>query len=84
MEGDTTLSIQVGEAAPEILYNLDQFGTNLHVNHTEITMNIDNRAIVPDVVRYLASHNIDIYAITPRHHTLEERFIEILGTDGGL
>ena len=82
--GETTLSIQVGDAAPDVLKGLEQFGNNLQVKDRNITMTIDSGAIVPQIARFLATHDIDVYAMTPRHHSLEERFIEILGTDGGL
>jgi ABC-2 type transport system ATP-binding protein len=82
--GETTLSIQIGEAELDALKSLEQFGSSLHINQNKITMTIENGAVIPQITRCLTSKNIDIYAITPRQHTLEERFIEILGMDGGL
>jgi hypothetical protein len=35
-------------------------------------------------VRYLVAGGADVYEITPQRRSLEERFLEIVGADGGL
>jgi hypothetical protein len=35
-------------------------------------------------MRYLVNHGVDVYECTPQRLSLEERFLEIVGTDGGL
>ena len=39
---------------------------------------------VPEVNRRLVAAGVDVLALEPSRRTLEERFIEIVGTDGGL
>jgi hypothetical protein len=40
--------------------------------------------VVPEIVRYLVACGVDVYEVTPQRLSLEERFLEIVGTDGGL
>jgi hypothetical protein len=40
--------------------------------------------VVPEIVRYLVAHGANVYAVSPQRPSLEERFLEIVGTDGGL
>jgi hypothetical protein len=35
-------------------------------------------------VRYLVAKAADVYEVTPQRLSLEERFLEIVGSDGGL
>jgi hypothetical protein len=36
------------------------------------------------VNRYLVEQGVEVYALKPQHIALEDLFIEIVGTDGGL
>jgi hypothetical protein len=40
--------------------------------------------VVPELVRYLVASGADVYELTPQRRSLEERFLEIVGSDGGL
>jgi hypothetical protein len=35
-------------------------------------------------VRYLVAQGADVYEVIPQRFSLEERFLEIVGSDGGL
>jgi hypothetical protein len=39
---------------------------------------------LPEVNRYLVQQGVDVYAINPQHISLEDLFIQVVGTDGGL
>ena len=39
---------------------------------------------MPEITRYLVAHGAEVYALTPKHASLEEVFIETVGKDGGL
>jgi ABC-2 type transport system ATP-binding protein len=45
---------------------------------------VPSREVLPQVVRYLVSCGAEIYEFTPQRLSLEERFLEIVGSDGGL
>ena len=39
---------------------------------------------LPAIARYLVAQGAEVFALTPQHLSLEELFIQIVGTDGGL
>jgi len=39
---------------------------------------------IPEVTRYLVEHGVDIFEVDPLNISLEDLFIQIVGTDGGL
>ena len=41
-------------------------------------------ADLPGIVRFLVSCNVDVYEVTPQRLSLEDLFLKIVGTDGGL
>lgn len=49
-----------------------------------MTLTLDGEADLPLVNRYLVEQGVDVFALRPQHVSLEDLFIEIVGTDGGL
>jgi ABC-2 type transport system ATP-binding protein len=47
-------------------------------------LSVSSGAVIPEIVRYLVAKGADVYEVTPQRLSLEERFLEIVGTDGGL
>ncbi len=49
-----------------------------------LTLSLSSSDLLPEVVRYLVRKGADIYEVAPQRLSLEERFLEIVGQDGGL
>jgi ABC-2 type transport system ATP-binding protein len=49
-----------------------------------LTFRVADRAVLPEVLRYLVSQGVDVYEFTPERQSLEELFLEIVGSEGGL
>ena len=49
-----------------------------------LTFTLDSEADLPAINRYLVEQGADVYAFSPQNVSLEELFIQIVGTDGGL
>jgi hypothetical protein len=49
-----------------------------------LTLKLSSSALLPEVVRYLVAKGADVYEVIPQRLSLEERFLEIVGSDGGL
>ncbi len=75
---------QVCGLTPEILNNLHVWATHLEQNGTELRLRLKDAEHAPQVLRYLVESGARIYSFTPQRRSLEDRFLEILGTDGGL
>jgi hypothetical protein len=39
---------------------------------------------MPEINRYLVDQGVDVYALRPKQLSLEDLFIQVVGTEGGL
>jgi len=84
MEDQTTVSIRAPNVTAEIANGLSRWSRSVRTERDYVTLSVLSGAVVPEVVRYLVASGVDVYEVTPRRVSLEERFLEIVGTDGGL
>ena len=68
----------------ELLNGLNQFGHDARVDGDHLQLMIEDRQKLPELARWLIGQGIDLYALTPQHVSLEDMFLQIVGTDGGL
>ena len=47
-------------------------------------MTLRSEADLPALNRYLVEQGVDVYSLRPQQISLEDLFIQIVGTDGGL
>ncbi len=83
-EGAVRLTIRANGMTPEILAGLCQWGKDVRADGNAVTMVISDDAPLPVIARFLVAQGVDIYALTPERLALEDLFIQIVGTDGGL
>jgi ABC-2 type transport system ATP-binding protein len=84
VDGETSVTIRCSEPTPDTLEGLGQFGKNVRMNGDSITLTVSEEACLPAITRYLVAQGVDVYAITPQRLSLEDLFIQVVGTDGGL
>ena len=84
VDGETSVTVRAGGLTPETLAGLSQWGRNLRADGDHLTLTVADTAALPAITRYLVAQGADVYALTPQHLSLEELFIQIVGTDGGL
>lgn len=84
VEGETTVAIRANGLTPEIVAGLAEWGRDPRQDGDHLTLTIASDSALPAINRFLVSKNIDVYALTPQRLSLEELFIQIVGTDGGL
>lgn len=83
-QGETAVAIRAGGLTPEIVAGLSEWGRDPRRDGDHLTLTISADSALPAITRYLVSHNLEVYALTPQRLSLEELFIQIVGTDGGL
>jgi ABC-2 type transport system ATP-binding protein len=89
IDGEVRLSIHADLSAGA-LESLERYGRSLRWGAArsgvglQITLHVDAESAVPEITRYLTSAGAAVYAITPERISLEELFIQVVGTDGGL
>lgn len=83
-EEQTTVSIRAANVTTEIVGGLSLWSRSVRAERERLTLSVSSAAVVPEIVRYLVANGAKIYEVTPQRLSLEERFLEIVGTDGGL
>lgn len=83
-EEQTAVSIRATNVTAEIVSGLSHWCSSVRTTSERLILSVSSSAVVPEIVRYLTTSGADVYEVTPQRLSLEERFLEIVGTDGGL
>jgi ABC-2 type transport system ATP-binding protein len=83
-EEKTTVSIRAVNVTSEMVKGLCQWAPSVRSEGERLTLILSSNAVLPEVVRYLVAKGADVYEVIPQRLSLEERFLEIVGSDGGL
>ena len=84
VDGETSVTIRAAGLTQEILVGLNAWGQDIRADGDHVTLAVSNEAALPAITRYLVAQGAEVYAITPQRLSLEELFIQTVGTDGGL
>ncbi len=87
--GATSVLIRGEGLTPEVVAALCEWGRDVRADGNQgsvgqVTLTIADETALPAMARYLVAHNVAVYALTPQRLSLEDLFIQIVGTDGGL
>ncbi len=66
------------------LRGLEQWAQSIRSEGERIELDVANEDAVPEIVSHLVGRGARVYSVTARQATLEELFLRIVGTDGGL
>jgi ABC-2 type transport system ATP-binding protein len=83
-EEQTTVSIRAVNVSREVVNGLSQWSPSVRSEDERLTLTLSSHALLPEVVRYLVAKGADVYEVAPQRLSLEDRFLEIVGRDGGL
>jgi ABC-2 type transport system ATP-binding protein len=84
VDGATSVTLRASGLTPQVIEGLNQWGKDVRVDGDHVTLTMSDESALPTMTRYLVAQNVDVYAITPQRLSLEDLFIQIVGTDGGL
>ena len=84
VDGATSVSLRASGLSSEILTGLEAWGKDIRVDGNRVAMTVPDESVLPAITRYLVTHDVELYAFTPQKLSLEDLFIQIVGTDGGL
>ena len=82
--GATGVTIHARGMMPEILIGLSQWAQEVRLDGDHVSLSVADEAALPAITRYLVAQNVDVYGIAAQRLSLEDLFIQIVGTDGGL
>lgn len=91
--GALDVELRLGPVAPQILEGLARFGDlppeggshgingGSHAINGRVHLRVATEAVVPEIARWLVATGVPIYELHSRRRTLEERFIDVMGSD---
>ena len=82
--GATGVTIHARGMTPDTLAGLGQWAQEVRLDGDQVSLSVGDEAALPAITRYLVAQNVDVYGIAAQRLSLEDLFIQIVGTDGGL
>ena len=76
--------IRAGKVTADMVKGLGQWTSSARYEEGRLAFSLSSNATLPEVVRYLVSAGADIYEVAPQRLSLEERFLQVVGGDGGM
>ena len=84
IEGELSVEVRARNVRPEVLQGLSHWSRSVRLDGEHLALTLDSEVDLPHVNRYLVEQGVDVYSLRPEHVSLEDLFIQIVGTDGGL
>jgi ABC-2 type transport system ATP-binding protein len=84
LDGELIVQVRARNLNPQIVGGLSQWSRDVRLDGDHLALTVSGEENLPEIHRYLVDQGIDVYAFRPEHVSLEELFIQIVGTDGGL
>src|SRR5215831_13678800 len=84
IDGETTVSLRARKLDAQILAGLTKWGAVIHSDAERLSLTVGTSDVIPDLLRYLVRSGVDVFEVTPHRLSLEERFLQVVGEDGGL
>jgi ABC-2 type transport system ATP-binding protein len=82
VDGETTLSIRVRDVPPDCMDGLSTWAKDIRLDGDTLHMVVLEEDSLPAINRYLVDSGAQVFAFTPQKLSLEDLFIQIVGTDG--
>jgi hypothetical protein len=76
--------VRASNLTAEMAAGLKQWASSAAFQDHQLTLSVPSREVLPHILRYLVNCGAEVYEFTPQRLSLEERFLEIVGSDGGL
>jgi ABC-2 type transport system ATP-binding protein len=84
VEGELTVEVRARNLSPEVIAGLSRWSQNVRADGEHLSLTLSGEAQIPEINRYLAENGVDVFALRPKQLSLEDLFIQIVGTEGGL
>jgi ABC-2 type transport system ATP-binding protein len=84
VDGELTVTIRGRPLGPEVLTGLERWAQNVRADGEFLHLTVSDQAVLPQINRFLVQAGVEVFALQPQEISLEDLFIQIVGTDGGL
>ena len=83
--GSLQVILRVGQPTAKLLVDLARFGdgVDLERKNGRIYLSVPDETVVPRVAAWLIAEGHTLYELTPQRLTLEQRFLQVVGSESG-
>jgi ABC-2 type transport system ATP-binding protein len=78
------VSMRARKLSEEAITGLSPWISSLRLDGELLGFTVASAEALPEILRFLVGRGVDVYEVTPQRTSLEEVFLQIVGTDGGL
>jgi ABC-2 type transport system ATP-binding protein len=82
--GELSVEVRARNLRPEVIAGLAPWVREARADGEHLSLTMESEAGLPAVNRYLVEQGVEVYAFRPQQLSLEDLFIQVVGTDGGL
>lgn len=79
VDGGVQVEVRANGLNADILAALSRQVQHLQIEGDRIQLTVADETQVPSINRFLVSQGVEVFALTPRHTSLEDLFIQIVG-----
>ncbi|MHC1783024.1 MAG: ATP-binding cassette domain-containing protein [Anaerolineaceae bacterium] len=84
IDGQFSLVVRGRNFTPHVMEVLAKLGSEIRVDDNNLNMVVSDESFLPEINRFLVENKVDVYSFVPQRISLEDMFIQTVGTDGGL
>jgi ABC-2 type transport system ATP-binding protein len=84
IEGRHQILVRARNISDNTINGLHTWASRITENGESFTITLRSPDLAPQALRYLVERGAEVFEFTPQRLSLEDRFLEILGTDEGL
>jgi ABC-2 type transport system ATP-binding protein len=84
MDGQFSLVVRGRNFSPHVMEVLTKLGSEIRVDDNNLSMVVSDESFLPEINRFLVENHVEVYSFIPQRISLEDMFIQTVGTDGGL
>jgi len=84
VEGELTVEVRARNLQPQTVAGLSRWSRNARLDGDHLSLTLAGEADLPELNRYLVEQGVEVFSLRPQQISLEDLFIQIVGTDGGL
>ena len=78
------VSMRVQKLSEGDVNGLSTWASSVRLEGERLTFTVADADVLPQILRFLVGRGVDVYEVAPQRTSLEELFLQIVGTDGGL
>ncbi len=84
MESEFTVDVRARGVTSELLGRLSCLASNVRLDGEHVLLGLSGEDHLPMITRALVEGGAEVFSVTPQRLSLEDLFVKIIGTDGGL